>query len=603
MAFSFRAVLLGLAALSCGLSGCGLDQHPAYSSNVKYGVRKDPILKASASLRKYAPERDDPDRPGVFPVMKFADIFKGDHPYRKATESLWTNGVNRVAKRTGRDAKAFDLGNLHLSADDVSDFAVALDGVLRDPTQISDSDRSTLESELESRFGTPASPKVNIANLSSNAAEQTALNDAAQKLKLDDKTLAMGSTRYRVHCLHCHGVPGDGRGPTSRWVNPHPRDFRAGLFKFHSIDQTKGPSDRPPSRDDLMRTLREGLEGTAMPSFNLLTDEELESLVSYVMHLAIRGQAERDAINEEFKWVAEGDSARLERDKTKNIKTNVEQSVAFYVKRWAESNEPGAAIVVRPFPFDPNDVEKFKASVKRGQEIFNTNPSPETTKHFVALVLPRRIEQEFQKEVQKVKERSKIGVTEEALKKAYAEAEYDIGLQVRDEMVKEIEKTKGVKLSGNQIDNIHADAVKSDKFKARFEAAKPKIKAALEKSPELPKDLREQIRKKLEPDFAEKAANALKAGNCIQCHLDYGRQARFRFDDWGTLTRPNNLSLGVFRGGRRPVDLYYRIHSGIHGNMPPNAFVGNEEYLWDLVNFLTVLPYPAMREKLGLRID
>jgi len=602
MAFSFRAVLIGLAALSCGLSGCGLDQHPAYSSSVKYGVRKDPILKAS--LRKDAPERDDPDRPGVFPVMKFADIFKGDHPYRKATESLWTNGVNRVAKRTGRDAKAFDLGNLHLSADDVSDFAVALDGVLRDPTQISDSDRSTLESELESRFGTPASPKVNIANLSSNAAEQTALNDAAQKLKLDDKTLAMGSTRYRVHCLHCHGVPGDGRGPTSRWVNPHPRDFRAGLFKFHSIDQTKGASDRPPSRDDLMRTLREGIEGTAMPTFNLLTDEELESLVSYVIHLSIRGQSEAGAIKECFTW-GKGDATRMERDAKVDVKQNVEEWAAFYVKKWAASNDPGAAIVVRPFPFDPNDIEKLKASVKRGQEIFNASPSPETIKHYVDTVLPREIQKEMDKAKADLKK-----AQDNLFKKAMDDAEDAAMDELRETMKKEQEKKKGSKLDQKEIDAIYVEAdKKSGEIKAKVKAQEAKIKEAAEKKfPQLPQDLEQQIRKKLEPGFPEKAANTLKGSNCKNCHADYGRQARFRFDDWGTLTRPNNLSLGVFRGGRRPVDLYYRIHSAMPGtdmilSGTDTAFGGKEEYIWDLVNFLTVLPYPAMREKLGLKIN
>ena len=40
-------------------------------------------------------------------------------------------------------------------------------------------------------------------------------------------TLAEGSKLYRQHCLHCHGLEGNGRGPTGYWVNPPPRDYRA----------------------------------------------------------------------------------------------------------------------------------------------------------------------------------------------------------------------------------------------------------------------------------------------------------------------------------------------------------------------------------------
>src|SRR5207248_2464538 len=32
---------------------------------------------------------------------------------------------------------------------------------------------------------------------------------------------------------------------------------------------------------------------------------------------------------------------------------------------------------------------------------------------------------------------------------------------------------------------------------------------------------------------------------------------------------PRNLRLGVYRGGRRPLDLYYRIHDGINGTPMP----------------------------------
>src|SRR5207245_5054559 len=109
-------------------------------------------------------------------------------------------------------------------------------------------------------------------------------------LKLDEPTLAKGSHYYRLHCLHCHGLTGNGRGPTAPWVNPHPRDYRQGIFKFTSSSQSTGT--RKPRREDLLRTLREGVEGTTMPSFNLLGEDSLEALASYVTHLSMRGQLE-----------------------------------------------------------------------------------------------------------------------------------------------------------------------------------------------------------------------------------------------------------------------------------------------------------------------
>jgi mono/diheme cytochrome c family protein len=99
----------------------------------------------------------------------------------------------------------------------------------------------------------------------------------------------------------------------------------------------------------------------------------------------------------------------------------------------------------------------------------------------------------------------------------------------------------------------------------------------------------------------EKMKKQIEAVQCKQCHADFGRQATFRWDDWGTLVRPNNLTNGVYRAGRRPVDFYYRIHSGINGSgmanfgatIPPEA-------IWDLVNFVRILPYPTMREKYAI---
>ena len=40
-------------------------------------------------------------------------------------------------------------------------------------------------------------------------------------------------------------------------------------------------------------------------------------------------------------------------------------------------------------------------------------------------------------------------------------------------------------------------------------------------------------------------------------------------DDWGNPLRPANLNRGVYKGGRRPIDIYWRIAKGINGAKMP----------------------------------
>jgi mono/diheme cytochrome c family protein len=68
---------------------------------------------------------------------------------------------------------------------------------------------------------------------------------------------------------------------------PRPRDYRRGTFKF-----TSTPYGAKPLREDLLRTIRHGARGTAMPSFALLPEEDLEAVVDYVLVLTHRGELE-----------------------------------------------------------------------------------------------------------------------------------------------------------------------------------------------------------------------------------------------------------------------------------------------------------------------
>jgi mono/diheme cytochrome c family protein len=118
------------------------------------------------------------------------------------------------------------------------------------------------------------------------------------ELRLDDNTLARGAVVYRRWCLQCHGPTGAGDGAHAIELNAMPRDYRQGIFKFVTAfappglpKKGLGPSGKP-LRDDLKRTIRNGLDGSMMQPFSALTEQELDDVVSYVIHLAIRGETE-----------------------------------------------------------------------------------------------------------------------------------------------------------------------------------------------------------------------------------------------------------------------------------------------------------------------
>ncbi|MEO2036119.1 MAG: cytochrome c, partial [Planctomycetaceae bacterium] len=63
-------------------------------------------------------------------------------------------------------------------------------------------------------------------------------------------------------------------------------------------------------------------------------------------------------------------------------------------------------------------------------------------------------------------------------------------------------------------------------------------------------------------------------------------------DVWGRVNQPRNLTYGIYRGGRRPVDLFRRIHAGIKGTAMTSfeAKLKHEE-IWHLVNYVLSVPF------------
>jgi mono/diheme cytochrome c family protein len=104
--------------------------------------------------------------------------------------------------------------------------------------------------------------------------------------------LARGQAVYQERCVQCHGVTGDGNGPSAGYMYPRPRDYRKGIFKF-----TSTPYGFRPLREDLVRTVRQGVRGTSMPSFHLLPENDIQCVVDYVLMLTRRGELELQLID------------------------------------------------------------------------------------------------------------------------------------------------------------------------------------------------------------------------------------------------------------------------------------------------------------------
>jgi mono/diheme cytochrome c family protein len=312
----------------------------------------------------------------------------------------------------------------------------ALGGKTFDPEKLPADQRQQLESFLAHTFGKPGVPKV---------VGDEAVAASVERLGLTEDRLVEGSKLYRTHCVLCHGIAGDGRGPSGLWINPHPRDYRRGSFKF----VTSGDGGKP-RRADLTRTIRDGLKGTAMPAFALRPDEERDLLARYVTFLSIRGQVEFQtlaalAAEAEGEPGTDGDPAGFAAQRLKAILRDWERAEA------APQAPPDS------FPDDEavRQSPDYLDSVRRGYELFTAE-----------------------------------GGT-----------------------------------------------------------------------------------------------------SCIACHQDFGRKATYRYDVWGTVVQPANLTDVNRKAGASPDALYSRVRFGIQPSGMPAHPTLSDAQVWDLVHFVRALPY------------
>lgn len=90
--------------------------------------------------------------------------------------------------------------------------------------------------------------------------------------------LSLGEGIYVSYCAACHGSAGDGKGPAAAAMNPAPRDFTKGVFKFRST-----PSGTLPTDEDLLKVINKGVPGTWMPGWKgFLSEKQTLNVLAYL---------------------------------------------------------------------------------------------------------------------------------------------------------------------------------------------------------------------------------------------------------------------------------------------------------------------------------
>ncbi|MBI5286421.1 MAG: c-type cytochrome [Deltaproteobacteria bacterium] len=92
-----------------------------------------------------------------------------------------------------------------------------------------------------------------------------------------------GKKVYEKRCAWCHGWQGAGDGPSAPFLNPPPRDFTSGMYKF----KTTQFDELIPTDEDIFRMITDGMPDSSMPGWkDILSDKGRWDLVAYIKTFA-----------------------------------------------------------------------------------------------------------------------------------------------------------------------------------------------------------------------------------------------------------------------------------------------------------------------------
>jgi mono/diheme cytochrome c family protein len=222
---------------------------------------------------------------------------------------------------------------------------------------------------LEVLFGTPNEPRWPEQLLADGGAGGLVDLDRLERAAGAVSSEKDGTHRglFREHCVVCHALEGSGAGPASQFQDPYPRDFRHGVFKWkRTIRGAK------PTKQDLRDLLTRGVPGTGMPSFALLSPDDLDALVDYVIYLSVRGETERRLLVGAVDELGYGDTIpeddfRLRYPADSEGAGLIEDTVLRVAGQWSAAE---TRLVEVPDPPDLS-AEEMVASIERGKKYFH----------------------------------------------------------------------------------------------------------------------------------------------------------------------------------------------------------------------------------------